>query len=101
MNPFEHQFEGPPCSGDVRFMGGTAGLSIERRQEIREDYKSHIGQWKLNYLLRENITDEVDKLTVYGYLSKLWSEDVEVFLEENSFVGYLFDDKRFPIFEAK
>lgn len=101
MNIFLHQMSTPPCSGNVAFIGGTAGLSFERRQEIRKEYEEHTGQWRLNYLLKSQLPEDINWLTVYDNINKMWSEELDSFLQSHTFIGYFQNDERFPIFEAK
>lgn len=100
MNPFQFQLDTSiPCSGNVAFIGGTAGLSVERRNEIREEYKMHIGQVRSNYVLIDDVSDDIGWLNIYHILNKIWEEDIDQFLESHEFVGYFNDNEGFPIFK--
>lgn len=97
MNPFQYQIDTtPPCSGNVIFLYADTPEEVRRKTE--KDYKEHVGQHRLNYIISDDLNEEITWLNIYTLLKKLWSCDVDEFMKSNTFVGYFNNNEGFPIF---
>ncbi len=95
---FQHQIDtGKPCSGSVAFIGGF-GLTDEQKENVRQFYREHVGQYRFVYLLESSLKD-LTPFDVWGKLNRIWQDELSEFEKTHEFVGYFDNDQRYPVFK--